>query len=162
MIELLIDEGIDFRASDGPPSRRIAAAVRTACAVAGVTIDDPELCIRIASDQTVRALNCQWRNKDRVTDVLSFPMQDAPVDPAQPLGDIALAMPFVAQQAEQLQLDVGDHMLHLIIHATLHLLGFDHIDADEAMVMQRLEVTAMQQMGLHHPYPDDETLKVGL
>lgn len=158
MIDLLVDEGVDTFASDGTSRHRIEEAVRTACATAGMTIDDPELCIRFASDQTVRELNRQWRDKDRVTDVLSFPMQDAPIDPAEPLGDIALAMPFVARQAAELKLDIHAHTLHLIIHATLHLLGYDHIRADEAIAMQRLEVIAMQRLGLHHPYPDQAAL----
>ncbi len=155
MIDLLIDDGLTIKAPE-----RIEEAVCTACSMAGIASVAPELCIRFASDQTVRELNHQWRDKDQVTDVLSFPMQDAPIDPTQPLGDIALAVPFIEQQAAQLALDCDAHILHLIIHATLHLLGFDHIEPDEAIRMQRFEVRAMLQMGLHHPYPEDEILQV--
>jgi probable rRNA maturation factor len=69
------------------------------------------------------------------------------------LGDIILAVPFVGQEAERLNLAVPDHMLHLIVHGTLHLLGYDHIDDKEAEVMQQLENTIMNKLNLHQPYP---------
>jgi len=149
MIEVIVD------ADEEPfkPPQQIETAVEIACSVAGFTATEPELCIRFSGDAEICALNHQWRNKDAVTDVLSFPMQDAPVDVSEFLGDIALAVPFVRQEADRLGLDLDAHILHLIIHATLHLLGFDHIDDADAARMQALEIQAMQQMGLHHPYP---------
>ena len=132
------------------------AAVVAACRVAGMaaTADAITLCIRLAGDEAVQALNSQWRGKDRVTDVLSFPMQEPPIDLREPLGDIALAYPFVWQEAARLALTPAAHLVHLVVHATLHLLGYDHIDDAEALTMQRLEQQAMRQLGLHNPYPD--------
>jgi len=149
MIDIIVD------ADEEPfkPPQHIDTAVKTACRVAGHTATAPELCIRFSSDAVIRVLNHQWRKQDAVTDVLSFPMQEAPVDVSEPLGDIALAVPFIRQEADRLGLSVEAHTLHLIIHATLHLLGFDHIDDGDAARMQALEIEAMQHMGLHHPYP---------
>jgi len=153
-----VDIIIDADVEGFEPPQRIDEAVRVACAVAGnitgETIAVPHVCIRFAADAEIQALNRQWRDKDSVTDVLSFPMQEAPFDAAESLGDIALAVAFVGQEAARLERPLAAHCLHLIIHATLHLLGFDHIDDAEAMQMQQLEKEAMQRMGLHDPYPD--------
>lgn len=151
MVDIVIDEGLSFEAP-----ARIEEAVHAACNCAGFKAETVELCIRFASNAELQRLNQQWRNKDRITDVLSFPMQEAPFNLCQPLGDIALAVPFIKYEAERLNLPADDHCLHLIIHATLHLLAFDHIDDDDAKCMQDLEKQAMQCMQLHHPYPDSE------
>ncbi len=156
MIEIIVDA--DEEPFEAP--QHIDAAVEAACAVAEMVAIKPELCIRFATDAAIRALNEQWRHKDAVTDVLSFPMQEAPFDLSEPLGDIALAVPFIRQEADRLGLSTDAHFLHLIIHATLHLLGFDHMDDAEAARMQALEAKAMQRLGLHHPYPSaDRTLE---
>ncbi|MDQ6983008.1 MAG: rRNA maturation RNase YbeY, partial [Mariprofundus sp.] len=99
----------------------------------------------------------QWRDRDKVTDVLSFPMQETPYDFSESLGDIALAVPFIIQEADRLDLSARDHYLHLIIHATLHLLGSDHIENRDAASMQAMEREAMRRMKLHHPYPESIT-----
>jgi len=151
MIDIVIDDNISFEAP-----ARIEEAVHAACNSADFKAEQIELCIRFASDEELRYLNQQWRDKDRVTDVLSFPMQEPPFNMVEPLGDIALAVPFINHEAERLHLSENDHCLHLIIHATLHLLGFDHIDDDDAKRMQALEKQAMHAMQLHNPYPDDQ------
>jgi len=151
MIDIVIDEDISYESP-----ARIDEAVRAACESADFNTTKIDLCIRFASDQSIHNLNQMWRDKDHVTDVLSFPMQEAPFDASEPLGDIALAIPFINHEAQRLNLPAPDHCLHLIIHATLHLLGFDHINDADAQEMQRLEQQAMQNMGLHDPYSDAE------
>jgi len=152
MIDIIVDDELE---GDYSPPLAIQAAVVEACRVAGFSHDDPELCIRFTSDHEIRALNREWRDKDKVTDVLSFPMQDGPEFLADlPLGDIALAVPFIEEEAKRLALPADAHCLHLIIHATLHLLGYDHIDDADAGRMQQLESQAMAQLGLHNPYAD--------
>ncbi len=151
MVDVVVDEDVD---EDFEPPERIEEAVATACAVAGWLDCKPDLCIRFASDQIIQALNLQWRDMDKMTDVLSFPMQEIPYDFSESLGDIALSVPFITQEANRLGLSAPDHCLHLIIHATLHLLGFDHINDDDAVSMQALEREAMCRMGLHNPYPE--------
>jgi len=150
MVDIIIDDDVQFE-----PSSRIEEAVLAACASAGVHVTQIELCIRFAGDQAVQDLNKTWRNKDKLTDVLSFPMQNEPFDFSESLGDIALASSFVALEADRLQLPIDDHCLHLIIHATLHLLGFDHLEDADAEHMQGLETEAMHALSLHKPYPAD-------
>lgn len=153
MIDIIVDD--DLEAEYRPPVA-IEAAVNAAMTVAGFEHAQPDLCIRFASDAEVHALNRDWRGKDRVTDVLSFPLQEPDaIDPAMPLGDIALAVPFIQQEADRLSLPADDHCLHLIVHAVLHLLGYDHIDDDDAAEMQPLEREAMRLLDLHDPYPEE-------
>jgi len=153
-VDIVVDDDL---AGDFTPPDGIEAAVQAACSVAGFTAK-PLLCIRFAADAGIRALNSQWRGLDKVTDVLSFPMQDGDtIDPDESLGDIALAMPFVQQEADRLGLPLAAHIMHLVVHATLHLLGYDHIDDEEAVQMQQLERQAMQLVGLHDPYPELQT-----
>jgi len=76
-------------------------------------------------------------------------------NPDEPLGDIILAMPFVNQEAERLQRETHAHILHLIIHGMLHLLGYDHVCTDDTYNMQSLESKIMQELHLHQPYPDE-------
>jgi len=150
MIDIVIDEGIAFE-----PPADMDKAVRVACESAGIDTEQIDLCIRFTSDQSIQSMNKQWRGQDKVTDVLSFPMQEPPFETSESMGDIALAVPFIELEAERLKLPESDHILHLIIHATLHLFGFDHIDDDDALKMQKLEQQAMHNMGLHDPYPMD-------
>ena len=153
MIDVMVDAGVD--GDDIPTLEKIEEAVMAACRAAGAAGQEPELCIRFAADEEIRLLNRQWRDKDSVTDVLSFPLQQGSErNFALPLGDIALAMPFVVTESKRLGLPAGAHIRHLIIHATLHLLGFDHGHDQEAEEMQELERLAMRQLGLHDPYMD--------
>jgi len=150
MIDILVDEGIALPMTE----EQVIQAVQASC----VTLKQEEklsLCVRFSSDEEVQSLNAQWRNMDKVTDVLSFPMQDEEeLDIEESLGDIILAVPFVQQEAERLKLSLQNHITHLIVHGTLHLLGYDHINDAEAVEMQQLENQVMNQLGLHIPYPD--------
>lgn len=153
MIDILVDDDIE------PPSldnARIRAAVAAAVKAADIKGGEPELCIRFASDASVHTLNRQWRDKDNVTDVLSFPMQDGPdFDLGETLGDIVIAVPFSLAEARRLERDESAHLMHLLVHGTLHLLGYDHIADDDARRMHGLERMVMCDLGLHDPYPDE-------
>ncbi len=150
MVDIIIDGGMSYGRL--PDESRMRQAVAAACAQAGVS-RTVTLCLRLADNETVQDLNRQWRHENTITDVLSFPMQDGPdfrFD--EPLGDIILAWPFVEKEALRLGIDAHAHVLHLIVHGTLHLLGRDHADEAEAKCMQRMESCAMAQLGLHDPY----------
>ena len=153
MIDILVDDNVD---TDLPSAANIESAIRFACKLATKNIETPHVCIRFAHDNVVQGLNAQWRNKDSITDVLSFPMQDDENYSAdEPLGDIILAMPFVLHEALRLQREPRAHIIHLIIHGMLHLLGYDHIHDDDARIMQSLESQVMKELHLHQPYPDE-------
>jgi probable rRNA maturation factor len=118
--------------------------------------------VKLSDDAEVHALNREWREKDKPTNVLSFPMlDDDEIDallegtynaPEIMLGDIILAYETCAAEAEEKHISVADHATHLVIHGMLHLLGHDHVDDEEAEAMEALEVKALASMGLHNPY----------
>jgi len=153
MVEVIIDAGVD--AHGLPDESAVTRAVVLACRMAGFADSPPSLCVRFADDALVRQLNLQWRGLDENTDVLSFPMQDGPVfDMNEYLGDIMVSIPFVYGEAQRLCLDTAAHVLHLIVHATLHLLGFTHDGDADAAAMQGLERQVMHSLGLHDPYAE--------
>ncbi len=128
-------------------------------------IDAPaaiELSVRLTSDCEVQALNRDYRGKDKPTNVLSFPMfapeQIATLaesdDPEILLGDIALALETCAREAAERNIPLEAHAAHLIIHGVLHLLGYDHIEENEAQAMEAIERVVLRELGLHDPYED--------
>lgn len=118
----------------------------------------------LTSDSEVRALNREWRGKDKPTNVLSFPMLDradllalAPDGPPELLGDIALAFETCAREAEEKGILLESHAAHLIIHGLLHLAGYDHeTSPEDAAAMEALEIKALALMGIADPYGDSE------
>jgi len=121
-----------------------------------------EISVRLTGDDEVRALNAQYRGKDKPTNVLSFPMVQPDLldtvslnsdDGEVLLGDIALAHGVCAAEAIARGVSVEAHAQHLIVHGTLHLLGFDHEMDAEAEAMEAMERAALAGLGLHDPYP---------
>ena len=118
-----------------------------------------EISVRLTGDDAVRALNAQWRGKDAPTNVLSFPLADADElgaagspGPEILLGDIVLARGVCAAEAAEKGLSIEDHAAHLIVHGTLHLLGYDHRDDAAAEEMEAREVRALAHLGIPDPY----------
>lgn len=106
-----------------------------------------------ADDEEIRALNAGWRQQDKPTNVLSFPASHPPGLPGpQLLGDIVLAFETCAREAEAEHKKLPDHVTHLIIHGVLHLMGYDHIDENEAEEMEKLETEALARLGIDDPY----------
>jgi probable rRNA maturation factor len=140
----------------------LAASPQAALADSAATI---EIAVRLTSDEEVRTLNRQYRQQDKPTNVLSFPMVQPDLidtlantdDGEVLLGDIVLAYETCAREAEEKGVPLADHAAHLIVHGTLHLLGYDHIDDVKADAMEAIERAAMSALGLHDPYKDHET-----
>jgi probable rRNA maturation factor len=112
------------------------------------------LAIALAGDAAVRTLNRDFRHQDKPTNVLSFPADARATLPGHPrfLGDIVLARQTVAREADSQGKRFADHLTHLVVHGTLHLLGYDHeIDA-QARRMETLEVRILAGLGVADPY----------
>lgn len=116
----------------------------------------------LTSDDEVHALNREWRQRDKPTNVLSFPMltreeleELASEGPPVILGDIALAYETCAREADEKGVDLEHHVAHLVIHGLLHLAGHDHVDSDaQAEAMEALETAALAKLGIQDPYGD--------
>jgi probable rRNA maturation factor len=121
-------------------------------------LSDSEVSVKFTSDDEVRALNATWRGKDQATNVLSFPMAaEAELADAQLLGDVVLAHGICAREAADRNVSVETHAAHLVVHGTLHLLGYDHekgeAGADE---MEDAERRALASIGIADPYQVSE------
>ena len=108
-----------------------------------------EISVRLTGNDQVRALNAQWRGKNQPTNVLSFPLAESDLlggdcdGPELMLGDIVLAREVCAAEAKDKQLAIEDHAAHLLVHGTLHLLGYDHHDEASAADMESRETRAL-------------------
>lgn len=112
-----------------------------------------ELVILLADDAVVRDLNARFRDKDRPTNVLSFPAPDVPPGfPPGPLGDIVLASGVCAREAADQGKTVASHLTHLVVHGVLHLLGRDHMVEAEAEAMEAEERAILAGLGVSDPY----------
>ena len=119
------------------------------------SLSGSEVSVSFASDEAVRALNARWRGKDRATNVLSFPMAETEEElaGAQLLGDVVLARGVCEREAADKGIAVRDHAAHLVVHGTLHLLGYDHELGDaEAETMEAAERAALASLGIADPY----------
>jgi len=118
---------------------------------------DSELTIRLVDEPEGRELNHTYRQRDYATNVLSFPaevpdeMLDIPL-----LGDLVICVPVVAREAVEQSKSLESHWAHLVIHGCLHLLGYDHIEDDEALEMESLEQVLMAELGHPDPYADHD------
>ncbi|MFO1048694.1 MAG: rRNA maturation RNase YbeY [Geminicoccaceae bacterium] len=114
-----------------------------------------EVSVLLADDRFVTELNRDYRGIDRPTNVLSFPVGDiqpAPGDGLVLLGDVVVALETVRREAAAEGRSVGDHLAHLLVHGTLHLLGYDHERDDEAEAMEVRETELLAGLGIADPY----------
>ena len=146
----------------GPLAERAAhaAVAESAFPQLADTLRAVEIALRLTSDAEVRSLNAEWRGKDKPTNVLSFPMAE-PGELANPgsadgpelmLGDIVLAQGVCATEAAEKAIPIADHAAHLMVHGTLHLLGYDHGDDAAAEDMEARETRALARLGIANPY----------
>jgi len=123
-----------------------------------------EISVKLTDDAEVQSLNAQYRGKDKPTNVLSFPMVQPDLldsanigdDGEMLLGDIVLADGVCTREAGERDVPLATHTTHLIVHGTLHLLGYDHIDDADADAMEAIERDALGSLGISDPYIVDE------
>jgi probable rRNA maturation factor len=159
-IALDADEDWDSSRSWEQLARSAAQAAIAESAFPELAEDRPvEISVTLTGDEKVRELNAHWRGKDKPTNVLSFPMADERdlsrttlADSELLLGDIILARGVCEAEATERGVSVEDHATHLLVHGTLHLLGYDHHDDRDAADMEAREVRALARLGIANPY----------
>lgn len=117
-------------------------------------IKTAELTIRIVDEEEMTSLNFQYLNKKGPTNVLSFPYDPLPGMPTRLLGDIIICAPVIEEEAAQQNKELLAHWAHMIIHGILHLIGYDHVDPDEALEMEALETKLLTTLNFPEPYGD--------
>ena len=98
------------------------------------------------------ALNSQYRHKDYATNVLTFDYQHEP----EAIADLAICVPVLVREAKEQEKSFEEHLAHLLIHGALHAHGYDHMNDDEAEVMETKEIKALMKLGFDNPYADRE------
>jgi probable rRNA maturation factor len=160
-IALEADEEWDSRSPWKPLVRKAAEAAIAESAYASLSDSGRpvEISVTLTGDDEVRALNAKWRGKDKATNVLSFPMADEldlkranVAERELLLGDIVLARGVCEREAKEKHVSFQEHATHLLVHGTLHLLGYDHERDDDAADMEAREVRALKRLGITNPY----------
>jgi probable rRNA maturation factor len=153
-IDLLVEAG-DWP-DEGQLARLVAQAVEASFAVGQLpALKGSELSVVFTDDEHVRQLNADYREKDKATNVLSFP--GCPPDSklfGPLLGDIVVARETVVAEAAEMGLAFEDHLTHLVVHGLLHLFGHDHLEDDEAERMESLETEILARLGIADPYAE--------
>ncbi|MBO6258488.1 MAG: rRNA maturation RNase YbeY [Succinivibrio sp.] len=127
---------------------------RTALMVADYNAD-AELTVRLVDEDEIHNLNRDYRQVDRPTNILSFPFECPPEVSIPLIGDLVICTSILKKEAAEQQKSFWEHFAHLIVHGTLHLIGYDHIEPEDAQIMEPLEVRALAVLG----YPDPYVLK---
>jgi probable rRNA maturation factor len=141
----------------------VRRAIFAASSSADVDVGGAEIAVMLTDDASVRALNKDFRDIDKATNVLSFPASGiggaaGEHDPPRMLGDIAIAYETLRRESERERKPVAHHLSHLAIHGFLHLIGYDHDSDAEADVMEALEVQILAELGIPDPYAERERM----
>ena len=148
-VQHIIDVQVASRAEHIPTEERFQSWVNTA--LQG-TDKSNEICIRIVDEEEAAELNSKWRDKDGPTNVLSFPVDTPPEIEPRLLGDVIVCAQVVAREADEQDKPAEHHWAHLVIHGTLHLLGYDHINEEDAVIMESREAELLELLKIENPY----------
>lgn len=157
MLDVEIQIGSKWPRGLKKPIQEVAEAAFAAAARSKLKTA-PGCCIRLAEDKEVKELNHDFRGKAKPTNVLSFPAMEwnegklLQSNPENWLGDIILARSVVEKEAKAQKKTLKQHVLHLVAHGTVHLLGYDHMEDKQAMRMERLEAKILKPFGIENPY----------
>jgi probable rRNA maturation factor len=141
-------------AAAGPQESEITRWVKAALQAEGKA--DAELTVRIVDEAESAELNETYRHKNGPTNVLSFPFEAPPQVELNLIGDLVVCAPVVQREAKEQGKQEPAHWAHMVVHGTLHLLGYDHLQQDEAEAMERRETSIMEALGFENPYRLDE------
>ncbi|NNC38211.1 MAG: rRNA maturation RNase YbeY [Acidimicrobiales bacterium] len=142
---------------DSLVSRAIRASLAYLNAHELAHCDFSEVSLAFVSDDKIQKLNAEYRGKDKPTNVLSFPGTE--IDGFKPLlGDIVLAYETAVAEALDRSIERDDHIVHLVVHGFLHLMGYDHENNQDADIMESIEIKILEGLGIASPYDKGELL----
>lgn len=147
-----IDIEVNSSSTNIPSKESIELWISTA--LQSDELNQAEVSVYIVDEAESQELNAQYRGKDKPTNVLSFPA-DIPDEVGVPLlGDLVVCAPVVEREAQEQGKTLAAHWAHMLVHGTLHLLGYDHVEDDEADVMEALETRLITQLNFPAPYTE--------
>ncbi|MDP1663970.1 MAG: rRNA maturation RNase YbeY [Methylobacter sp.] len=140
-----------FESADQPDQQQIQLWIDTAL---DDYEQDTEIVVRIVDEQESAELNEQYRHKSGPTNILSFPVDLPEGIELDLLGDLVICAPVVEKEALEQDKLLAHHWAHIIVHGVLHLLGYDHIDDDEAELMENKEIAILNKLHINNPYTE--------
>lgn len=155
-IELQLDVQLAVENEHDLPTEEQLTLWATAALLNRTQYEEPEMTIRIVDEEESQELNYEYRGKDKPTNVLSFPFEAPAHVPIPLLGDLIVCKQVVEREAIEQEKTLTSHWAHMIIHGCLHLLGYDHIDDEEAEEMEGIEKVLMAELGFEDPYKNDQ------
>jgi len=142
-----LDEGIDI---EKPLNNKLNMIVSTI--LDQEKMPDCVINLRLLNDKEMRKLNMQFRQKDKTTNVLSFPNDDISVTQTKNIGDIAISVEYVKAEAKKEGKTFDDHIIHMLAHGVYHILGYDHENNENAMIMENKEIQTLKKINIRNPY----------
>jgi probable rRNA maturation factor len=150
---LIVDCRVPPRAH--APAPRLMA--RWAHAALGARGTGCEMALEVISAPRMRSMNRRYRGKDKPTNVLAFPAAPSPGVRPRPLGDVLICAAVLRREARAQGKSEEAHWAHLVVHGTLHLVGYDHEEARDAARMERREIAVLKRLGFANPYRPRKT-----
>ena len=142
-----LDEGIDI---EKPLDNKLNKIVSTI--LDQEKMSDCVINLRLMNDKEMRKLNMQFRQKDKTTNVLSFPNDDISVKQTKNIGDIAISVEYVKAEAKKEGKTFDDHIIHMLAHGVYHILGYDHENNENAVIMENKEIQTLKKINISNPY----------
>ena len=142
-----LDEGIDI---EKPLNNKLNKIVSTI--LEQEKMSDCVINLRLLNDKEMKKLNMQFRQKDKTTNVLSFPNDDISVKQTKNIGDIAISIEYVKAEAKKEGKTFDDHIIHMLAHGVYHILGYDHENNENAMIMENKEIQTLKKINISNPY----------
>jgi|TARA_Y100000994_G_scaffold217710_1_gene195280 probable rRNA maturation factor len=142
-----LDEGIDI---EKPLNNKLNKVVSTI--LDQEKMSDCVINLRLLNDKEMKKLNMQFRQKDKTTNVLSFPNDDISVKQTKNIGDIAISVEYVKAEAKKEGKTFDDHIIHMLAHGVYHILGYDHENNENAVIMENKEIQTLKKINISNPY----------
>ena len=142
-----LDEGIDIEKPLNNKLNKIVSIILDQEKMSDCVIN-----LRLLNDKQMKKLNMQFRQKDKTTNVLSFPNDDISVKQTKNIGDIAISVEYVKAEAKKEGKTFDDHIIHMLAHGVYHILGYDHENNENAVIMENKEIQTLKKINISNPY----------